>query len=180
MKRSGMILAGAIVLVAGAGAYAYASPLLALNGMKSAVEARDAAALSGYIDFAELRADIKSEARAAMMAEAAKSKDPMASAGMALGGALVDQMVDNAVTPEGVKMLMAKGAAAGGAPKAAAKLQENFSAMEIERKGLSEFNLRNPKDPKAAVLQFRRDGLSWKLVGIDVPPEALAAPAPGQ
>jgi Protein of unknown function (DUF2939) len=183
MQKKFLAIGGITALLIGAGGYLYAEPYLALNGIKSAVEAKNADALSAYIDYPALRGDLKSEVKAAMAAEAAANPgDPQAAMGAALGGAMVDQMIDGIVTPEGVKKMIdaapaAGAAAAAGGKDPAAEMRESFKDMEIERIGLSEFKLRNPKKPDAAALHFKRDGLSWKLIGIDAPP-VKAQPKP--
>ncbi len=174
-------LGAAAVALMGAGGYVYASPYLALNSIKSAVEAKDADSLSSYIDYAALRTDIKSEAKAAMAAEAAANpNNAQAQMGMALGTAMIDQMVDQMVTPEGAKKMLEidaskASAMAGSKSDAASELRDSFKDMEVDRIGLSEFKLRDAKDPSKAALHFKRDGLSWKLIGIDVPPVAAKA-----
>lgn len=176
-KRIIMIVAGLVVLLAGG--WYFASPMMALKNMQTAVEARDADALSAQIDFPALREDLKAEMSAAMMAEAQKNGSEGAAAAM-LGAAFADKMIDGMVSPAGVKMLMAnadKGAAVGagagqaglaGAPDLNKLNSDNFT---VERSGFSEFKLRNKKDPKSGAMVFRRDGLGWKLAGIDIPAE---------
>lgn len=172
-KRIILIIAGLIVLLAGG--WYFASPMMALKNMQTAVEARDADALSAQIDFPALREDLKAEMSAAMMAEAQKNGSEGAAAAM-LGAAFADKMIDGMVSPTGVKMLMAnadKGAAAGkaglaGAPDLNKLNSDNFT---VERSGFSEFKLRNKKDPNSGAMVFRRDGLGWKLAGIDIPAE---------
>ena len=174
-------LGAGVAVLLGAGGYVYASPYLALNSMKSAFEAKDAEKLSGYVDFPALRTDLKAEMKSAIAAEAAANpNDPQAQIGAAMGGAMADQMVDAMVTPQGVKKMVAvekAGSGMGVTPNASADMQKAFSEMTLKRNGLSEFTLRNPNAPAKAALVFKRDGLSWKLVGIETPPVAEAKPA---
>jgi Protein of unknown function (DUF2939) len=174
MQKKFLAIGGLSALLIGAGGYVYAEPYLALNGMKKAVEAKNADAVSAYIDYEALRTDLKAETKAAMAAEAAANpNDPQAQMGMALGGAMVDQMIDGIVTPEGMKKMI-EAAPAPNTVKtgknASEEMRESFKDFEVERIGLSEFKLRNPKKPETAALHFKRDGMSWKLIGIDAPP----------
>lgn len=174
MNRKWIIAIVVGLLLLGGGWY-FASPYLALKNMQTAVEARDADALSAQIDFPALREDLKAEMAAVMMAEAQKKGSQDAAAAM-LGAAFADKMIDGMVSPTGIKVLMAnadKGAAVGEAgmtitPDVNKLNSDNF---DIERSGFSEFKLRNKKDPENGAIVFRRDGLGWKLVGIDIPAE---------
>ena len=165
---------GALALViALVGGWYVASPMMALKNMQTAMEARDAEALSAQIDFPALREDLKTEMTATMMAEAQK-RGEQDSAGTMLGMAFADKMIDGMVSPAGIKMLMANadsGAAVGGAGLNGAPDLNSFNStdFDIERSGFSEFKLRRKDDPQNAAIIFRRDGLSWKLAGIDLP-----------
>ena len=53
-----LIAALAVAVVAAVG-YAYASPYVALGRLKSAIDARDAQAISAYVDFPALRIGLK-------------------------------------------------------------------------------------------------------------------------
>ena len=169
---------GAIALViALVGGWYVVSPMLALKNMQTAMEARDADALSAQIDFPALREDLKAEMVTAMMAEAQK-KGEQDSAGTMLGMAFADKMIDGMVSPAGVKMLMANADSApapGNITMGATPNISDFNSdkFDIQRNGFSEFTLRNKEDPKKGGIIFRRDGLGWKLVGIDLPAEGI-------
>ena len=84
-------------------------------------------------------------------------------------------MVDAMVSPEGMERLFERRAAeekASGKPslKGVAPGEDPI----IERTGLDEFKVRNREDPDGALV-FKRDGLGWKLSGVDLPDPPKAA-----
>ena len=174
MKK--LVLIGAVAVAALAGGWYYASPMLTLDGMRDAAQARDADKLSGYVDYEALRVDLKSEFRRAMMREMeGKEAEGFEALGMAIATALLDPMVDAMVSPEGMERLFERRAAeekASGKPslKGVAPGEDPI----IERHGLDEFKVRNREDPDGALV-FKRDGLGWKLSGVDLPDPSRAA-----
>ncbi|WP_437341299.1 DUF2939 domain-containing protein [Burkholderia pseudomultivorans] len=97
----------AIVVIAAIG-YAYASPYVALGRLKSAIDARDAQAVSEYVDFPSLRISLKQQVTEELMRriDAAKKGNPFAAIGALIGSALIGPLVDAYATPEGVAALM--------------------------------------------------------------------------
>jgi len=102
-----LIAAMAIVVIAAIG-YAYASPYVALGRLKSAIDARDAQAVSEYVDFPSLRISLKQQVTEELMRriDAAKKGNPFAAIGALIGSALIGPLVDAYATPEGVAALM--------------------------------------------------------------------------
>lgn len=98
----------ALIVAAGLVVYAYASPYLALRQMKQAIDARDAQAISAYVDFPALRISLKQQLTDELMRRIdARTRDnPLAIIGAMIGSALVGPLVDAYATPEGVAMLM--------------------------------------------------------------------------
>jgi hypothetical protein len=165
MKKSLALVALAAVLASG---WMFASPYWTLHQMRKAAVARDAAAVSAFVDFPALREDLKADFTVAMMAEAAKNDgDPMHALGVGLGTMMVGGMVEQFVSPAGVEMLLAGERTEVFDPK---KVED----LEIVRDGLSRFRLRSASDPEKAAIIFTRRGLSWVITGVDLPPEALA------
>ena len=102
-----LIVALAVVVIAAIG-YAYASPYVALGRLKSAIDARDAQAVSEYVDFPSLRISLKQQVTEALMRriDSVKKNNPFAVIGALIGSALIGPLVDAYATPEGVAALM--------------------------------------------------------------------------
>lgn len=170
------VIVGLCAGLAAAG-WLYASPFWTLKAMRDAAEARDAEALAAYVDFPALRADLKSDLSAAMMAEMARARatEDMSARPDALGLAMLDPLIEGMVSPAGLQMMFA-GNPAAASPATPAPLREVSASGEVTvtRNGLSEFRVSGKGDDPAALV-FRRDGLGWRLVGIDLPPQALAS-----
>lgn len=98
-----------IVTVIAAIGYAYASPYIALDRLKAAIDARDAQAVNEYVDFPSLRISLKQQMTDELMRRIdAKRRDnnPFAVIGALIGSALIGPLVDAYATPEGVAALM--------------------------------------------------------------------------
>nr|WP_241025856.1 DUF2939 domain-containing protein [Burkholderia sp. Tr-20390] len=97
----------AVAIVAAIG-YAYASPYVALGRLKTAIDARDAQAISEYVDFPSLRISLKQQVTEELMRriDAVKKNNPFAVIGALIGSALIGPLVDAYATPEGVAALM--------------------------------------------------------------------------
>ena len=100
-----VVLAIAVLVAIG---YAYASPYVALGRLKSAIDARDAQAVSEYVDFPSLRISLKQQVTEELMRriDAVKKDNPFAVIGALIGPALIGPLVDAYATPEGVAALM--------------------------------------------------------------------------
>lgn len=170
------VIVGLCAGLAAAG-WLYASPFWTLKAMRDAAEARDAEALAAYVDFPALRADLKSDLSAAMMAEMARARatEDMSARPDALGLAMLDPLIEGMVSPAGLQMMFAGNpAAASSATPAPLREVSASGEVTVTRNGLSEFRVSGKGDDPAALV-FRRDGLGWRLVGIDLPPQALAS-----
>ncbi|WP_423379137.1 DUF2939 domain-containing protein [Burkholderia sp. LMG 32019] len=102
-----LIVVVAVAVIAAIG-YAYASPYVALGRLKSAIDARDAQAISEYVDFPSLRISLKQQVTEELMRriDAVKKNNPFAVIGALIGSALIGPLVDAYSTPEGVAALM--------------------------------------------------------------------------
>ncbi|MBX9661909.1 DUF2939 domain-containing protein [Novosphingobium sp.] len=167
--RKVLIVLAAVVLVVGL--WFYASPSLALNGLKEAALAGDRDALEQKVDFPSVRDSLKSQFKAKMVAEMAKDENAengFATLGMMIGFAMVDQMIDGIVSPDGMKAMIRNGrfTKPGEAGAEPAKPTEWI----IERDGLDKFRARPKGEPadKVPMLVFKRDGLGWRLKSIDL------------
>jgi hypothetical protein len=139
--------------------------------MKTAADANDPDALNPYIDYPALREDLKSVITGQMIAEAKKHNSGFGGLGLAIGTAMIGPVVDGLVTPAGMRAaLMAKRdqVRTKAASQAASALRVPDDPV-IVRRGFSEFLVASKKQPKSGLV-FKRHGLSWKLSGVDLPP----------
>ncbi|WP_321841262.1 DUF2939 domain-containing protein [Paraburkholderia bannensis] len=106
-KKPVAIAVAAVVLVTALG-YTYASPYLALNSLKQAADARDAATLSEYVDYPALRVSLKQQVGEMLQRriQAQHSSNPLLMLGAVIGAALIGPLVDAYATPEGVAALL--------------------------------------------------------------------------
>ncbi|PCE26519.1 DUF2939 domain-containing protein [Burkholderia ubonensis] len=103
-----LLIVGLAAVVIAAIGYAYASPYVALGRLKSAIDARDAQAVSEYVDFPSLRISLKQQVTDELMRriDAKRQSNPFAVIGALIGSALIGPLVDAYATPEGVAALM--------------------------------------------------------------------------
>jgi hypothetical protein len=168
--RLAALAAAALIIAAGVTWY-LASPAWTLHKMKAAADANDPEALNSYIDYPALREDLKAEITGQMMAEAKKDKSGFGGVGLAIGTAMIGPVIDRLVTPAGMRAaLIAKRdqARTKAAPQAASALRVPDDPV-IVRRGFSEFLVASKQQPRGGLV-FKRHGLSWKLSGVDLPP----------
>ena len=94
MKKS-LVAAGAALLVGAVLAYAAAGPFITLYQIKAALQAKDAARLSRYIDFPVLRTNLKEQINTLILNKlpAGVEDNPFGAMGLALAATLVDGLV---------------------------------------------------------------------------------------
>ena len=180
-RRSWIVAAVALLLVAGAGWY-FGSPYYTLWQVRRAVDSNDADALAGYIDFPAVREDLKGELNAQIAAEARRRGAAVSGLAQAFGPAVLNLVVDNVVTPAGVRTMLANrpessGPGVDGGPGVPGVPGVPGTSLpdqpEITRRGISEFTVFQPGRPGALI--FTRHGLGWKLSGFDLPPRPTDA-----
>lgn len=192
------IVALLLVLALLVGGWWYASPLMALDGLRDAAEAGDEAELEARVDFPALRSSLKEQLRD-VLTDAARDPggdNPLGAAGAALGLGFVDPIIDNTVTPEWVARTVTEGQRRQeqvGAVREALPVREPAGPdtpgtpgpydpdalppaaqgeieWEIEREGLNSFRVTTQSlaGETGPTLLFARDGLGWDLVGIEM------------
>ncbi len=173
MRKNWIWIAAFLLLLASAGGWYVASPAWTLRQMAAAAKAHDADKLSGYVDYSKLRASTKSQVKAAMTAKIASGASRgFGSLGLMVGRAVVDQLIDAILTPEGVAAMFAAEQAGTIGTRVANKkpLGLDASNREIVHDGVDQFRLHQPGKPgQDGDLIFERHGLSWKLARIQVP-----------
>lgn len=166
--RKSWVIAAAALLVALAGGWYFASPAYTLSRMKAAAEARDDVALARNVDFPALRESLKAGMTQAILAEE-DNEGGFGKLGSGIAMAMMSPMIDNMVSPAGLKAMLARRAPAESGGKGAKAEAEE---VEIDRVGLSEFRL-GAKGREGAMI-FTRHGLGWKLSGVDLPRDAAS------
>ena len=97
-----------VVFIVAIVGYAYSTPYIALNRIKRAADARDAATLNQYVDYPSLRASLKDQLGEMLEKRIAAqhSSNPLLLFGAVIGSALISPLVDAYMTPDGVAALL--------------------------------------------------------------------------
>ena len=164
------IVLGLVVVVAFIGWQA-ASPWMAMDALRDAAREGDRETLEQNIDFPALRESAKAELYGQVEQEARKrdESDPIAAVlGSGLAKGFIDGTVDALVTPSGVSTMLVTGKALPTGKDADTQPEIDW---HVEWTGLGTFRaVPETHDSKAnPSLIFKRDGLGWKLVGVDIP-----------
>jgi hypothetical protein len=184
--RTKPVAAVLLALVVVFGIWFYFRPHLAVRAMRAAAEARDAPALSGYINFPAVKESLKASFNARLASELMKEQkdNPVAALGAAFAAVLIGPMIDAFVTPESLAMMMkgeklalpqerrpASTTRATTGTSSAASDSEAETIMSYESFDRFVVTVRkrgSPDEPVALV--FTRDGLfSWKLSALRLP-----------
>lgn len=174
MRLRGLGAGLALALVAASGWW-FASPSWTLKAMRDAAAAHDERALSVHVDYPALRESLKDNVMRRITTDG-RGAEGLGAIGAQVANAIAGPLIDAAVTPQGVEAMFRVETAqerlartpdtsGGQLPK----LPQAKDQPVIERQGLSAFTVRG-RDPGSARLIFRRDGLGWRLSGIDPPP----------
>lgn len=180
--------AGLVVAVAvTTGGYWYYSPILSMQTMRDAAQARDAETFNRYVDYPKLRESFKGQ-MAAMVAEQLGSNGSSGaeSLGAMLGLAMLNPMVDALVRPEVVMRAMQSGELEPSGRQGSPGSQggQNTGNREdvrwdIQRQGLNRviaYGLEpgTTDTSKAFGVVFDRYGFSeWKLTEVRLPQDTL-------
>ncbi|MGH8778734.1 DUF2939 domain-containing protein [Paraburkholderia sp.] len=107
LRRTSIITLVVLVVIALLG-FGYASPYLALDRLKRAADARDAATVNQYVDFPALRESLKQQVTALLTRrlDSQSNGNPLAAIGAMIGVALIGPLVDAYATPDGVAALL--------------------------------------------------------------------------
>lgn len=159
-------VAAALIVIPSSSLWYFESPAWTLKGMKDAAQSQDADALNAYIDYPALRDSLKAELMARMMAKAQKDKSGFGALGMAVGSAMMGPMIDELVSPAGMRVALLANRPENTAPAASA-LHVPERPL-IVRRNFSEF-LVTTKDQPDSGLVFKRHGFSWMLSGVELP-----------
>ena len=109
------------------GCYAFASPWIALRDLTQAFKDQDTRKIEKYVDFPELREDIKITAKAAMMKSAAIELEgnPFAAMGIMMTNVIVDPIIDQVISPAGLQLFFFDGEM----PKVIEEVSKNIDSI---------------------------------------------------
>jgi hypothetical protein len=157
-----------LVIAAVAGAWLWITPARAVDTLREAARASDVETLGEVIDFAAVRANLKTDLNEVVTRRTRGNDGLLATLGAAVGGAVVGGLVDTFVSPAGVAAL-----APGRRPDRDTPQRIEDAEPRIERRTLNSFVARfdgdgdNPGDHVA--LEFSRAGLEWRLTRVLLP-----------
>ena len=150
-----------IAVFVGAISWYVVSPRLTLKGMSNALKHRNAEEFTRYINFPALQNDMKQEIRAGMAAGNNKDElgdERFAFLGAVAGSSLIEEWVEATFSPAAIRLAIQEQGAR----------VDRFSPVsddaEVMRDGLSQFRVAGIY---GSYLVFSRQGVSWKLSGID-------------
>ncbi len=178
MKTKTWLGIAVAIIVAFFAVWYFGSPAYAMSQLRDAAIEGDADELEERIDFPAVRESVKGQMQAMMMAEMQKQAEdnPFAGLGGMFAMGMVGTMVDNMITPSGMAAMIEQGKMQRD-PSDADQPSEPVD-WEIERDGLDRFFARPSGEETQAALKFERDGLGWKLTGLELPAEGGLAPEP--
>jgi len=177
------LLASLITILIIICAYFYASPYLVLNRIKDAAQAGNSAKVSQYIDYPSVRQSLKDQMKTKMMHEMEQHQNNrFFSWGAKLASAMSDKLIDRAVTPEGMTLMLqgkdlkdsVKGSLHLPSDPSDGTISEGSNQQKYDAAYISmndfEVTILNQRNKNVKVL-MRRDGLSWKIKQIILPLE---------
>lgn len=156
--------------------YLIVSPYIVVHQIRSAAKAKDAEKLAEYVDFSSVRQSLKDQMNIRLIKLVEKEKNnPFSAMGAAIGGAMVERMVDGFVTPTGLIALMKgdrpKVGNAGEASPPATSSGDAF-AGDMAYEGFDKFVVTvKGKNEEPFRFILRRHLLSWRLAELILPPD---------
>lgn len=167
--KKGIVAGGVVLAMLLVGAWLYASPYLALRGLKQSIEAENPQAMYDYVDFPAFKSGLKREMLKDMKVEA---DNPFAD----FGNKMVEGLVEMFVNPETIIKIFAKRAdgKAEKAPSAgiAPEFELEKDKLTMGYAGLNTFELVMPsgKDGGSWTFIMHRKGLGWKIDDVRIVP----------
>jgi hypothetical protein len=174
MKRSHALLA-VVTAAALLALSSYASPYWTLHRMKTAVVEKDADRFSSYVDFPALRESVKGQMMVMInkrMSGPDIEKNPFAGIGQMMGAALINPIVDAAVSPAGVIAMFESGKAQplqGPARTTESSANADTVNYAVDYENWSKVAVSKPGEDAGRFI-LKRTGLwSWQLTSLELP-----------
>lgn len=173
-------LALVIVVLVLASGWIAAGPFLAINGIRQAVKAQDAAALSEYIDFPAVRTSLKQQVDDYVVRRAGADVQSslLGSVALQLASGATDGIVDMMATPAGLAAVMEgrnfwhrlSGQRSSEDAYGTAPARDPLEGAKYRYESPSRFTatLANA-DGDPVVFVLTRDGLAWKVTEVRLP-----------
>jgi hypothetical protein len=182
MRGLAVLLAGLLLLL---GAAYAAAPLYTYYELKTAARSGDAAQMSAAVDFASVRANLKTDLAARLAAAVnpdRRTSGPFAGQVAFIGQMVIDRIVDATVTAEGmgdmIRAAKAPGLETAGAPPASdsgAKVRTHLAYADFTHFRITFARGDKPSD-RVGLLLEQKAPFIWKVTRIELPP----APAPSE
>jgi hypothetical protein len=160
-------IALAVLLALAVGGWVWGSPYWTVSRLKTAVAARDLGAISAKVDYPAVRESLKAQLRAQLGRSETSGLEGL---GAALAQRFADPLVDAAVTPEGMRSILAGAALAQAQP--AGQPQAPPVRMQLRREALGRFVLA-PENGEGPTVVFELQGLEWRVTGVRLPAHGL-------
>jgi len=187
LHRIGLVAAAAGLITGG---YYFASPYLAIQGLRNGFLSKNADQVSEYIDYPAFREDLKSQliprALRDIQSDPKMAGNPFSELATVMVAPMITSMIDTHITPAGLKTLLesssAEGSESNQTKQNLAERKKDFekaikeSSMGYE--GVDRFQLTSPPisvpghflDGKVVKYVFYRQGFaSWKLKTVVLP-----------
>ena len=169
MRKTLALLA---VLVLAVGYWFYRLPYSTAARVSEALRSGNKADLEDTIDFDSLKRSLKDEISATLLKKAHDS-NPDSPAGSMFASALIGELggmaVDALITPSNLSVMIQSGKANLSNSAQSQPKQDVFADADYEYRSLHTFVVRKQSDQGTTECIFRRQGLSWKWVGIQLP-----------
>ncbi|MDB5746511.1 MAG: hypothetical protein JWP72_1359 [Massilia sp.] len=190
MKKSHVLIA-AVAVATSLVLSSYASPYWTLHRMNTAIAEKDADRFSSYIDFPALRDSVKGQMMVMMnerLSRPEMADNPFAGIGQMMGAALINPIVDAAVSPAGVIAMFESGKAqplpgaagkqespAPGDARADAPDAPDAPNYAVDYESWSRVAISKPGGDAGRFI-LKRTGLwSWQLAALELPDSVPAA-----
>lgn len=171
------LIAGLCALLLALAAYVAAGPYLAVNGIRNVVASGDYGKLSYFVDFRKLRENVTPQIQARITRDIRDRLGSGSAAEVASGVSLAisEPVIDAIVSPLGVATLLTGSTLARkltGETNKDGKVHADDPLKDARTRyvSMSRFTATVTTDEgKPLVFEFERDGLRWKLAGLDLP-----------
>lgn len=163
-----LLIALALVAAVAAGWW-FGSPYWTLRQMQAAARQSDSARLSRFVDYPAVRENLKADVRRQILTKVPDEGrgEGLGALGTAIASVMINPLIDSLVTPEGFQAALAHRGGdrqTGNGPW----LPGTPDKPVIEHDGLDAFKV-DDRNRDQGSLVFHRFGLSWKLVGFELP-----------